>query len=572
MSPNETLRPARIAVLLADGDPDAGLYLEALKFWGLIHQVTTSADLQSLGAFDALLLCGEGRLDDVAADAVNGWWQRGGIVVASGSTWDLESVLGVAPWPGVEHPSNDVLVPEQAWAPQWPEGAPWIRFFGGAYAVEAGCQVLARSEGDRPLVTANSRAYFFGPHVGRTMGLMQSGASVEGDGLGPNDGTARLDDGIWRAEDGIVLSFEADRVAGRADVPFFGYAHADALKEAWMRVVLRALDSAGLAAVMLWPWRNNAQAVAVLTTECEEFDPEHVDQACRHLAMLNVPTTWCVGLPGYALDVYRSLKQRDHEVGLLFATENLVGWQLERMRVQYTALARASGLNPVSSIRPLQGRWRGRDVFYELASQVGARISLSKGGRQPGLAGFPFGTCQPFWPRRAAGGVYPILEIPYALFEPGLVSPLSSVDPVVGMVRRRHGCLHVTIASDTLMRPNGVSGLRNVVTAAHECGVQFTLPERIYAFEQARRGVAVSFGEGHHGPVLGLTSEVAISGLSVLVSGCPAEATLDGKQLDSQHVERLGHSFTSFSISLKPKLQSVLCLQRLQPVEESTAA
>lgn len=572
MSVPETVRPARIAALLAERDPEAELYLEALRFWGLVHQQIEAIHARSLADFDVLLLLGEGRLDDVAADVVHDWWEAGGVLVVSGGTWGLEPALSVAPWPGSEHPSNDILIPEDDTAAYWPEGVPWIRFMGGAYAGELGCRVLARNSAGRPLVTEGKRAYLFGPHVGRTMSMMQLGTAVECDGVGPNDGSARLDDGVLRAEDGIVLSFDADRVAIGDGAAFFGLPHADALKEAWLRLILHAVESAGLASVMLWPWRNNADATAVLTTECEEFNPEHVDQACRHLAMLNVSAAWCVGLPGYSLAVYRALKQRDHEVGLLFATENLVGWQPERMRVQCTALSRASGISTFSSICPVQGRWRGRDTFYDLVAHAHGRLSLAKGGRQPGLAGFPFGTCQPYWPTRPTGGTYPVLEIPYALYQPGIVSPLSTVDPIVRMVRQRHGCLHVTIASDTLMQPNGVSGLRNVVTAAHECGVQFSLPERIYGFEQARRGVTVALDQGPEGPIIALTSDEGVSGLSVLVSGRPMEASFDAKPVDSLHVQRLGRSFASFTISLRPKAKSLLALPGLCSAEPATAA
>ncbi|HZH97611.1 MAG TPA: hypothetical protein VEX38_01455, partial [Fimbriimonadaceae bacterium] len=387
---------ARIGVYFSSGDVFALHYREVLDHAGLHVQELDSLTPSDLAGVDVLLLCGYGSLGETTVQAVQDWVFAGGALVCGGSSWGLDAVLGLSG--GEQHVSNSTLGATRP-SNHWPREAESVRFFGGRLKKAGVCEVLASCGDD--LVGLSSRFFgrglgtFFGVHLGQTIATMQTGLAVECDGIGPGDESARLDDGVLRAEDGIALRFEDRTTVDGAEHPFFGRAHADILKDIWIRSVLHSVDHVGAKVAIFWHWPRHANAVGCLTLDCENFEPEKVALVRRVLIMYGCRAAWLVAMPGYSIDIYRSIKAWDNELGVLFLVDNHSGWHEDKFKIQLTAMSRLAGLPGLTSVRPQDGRWRGWTSFYELCEEAGARISLSKGGRQPGTNGFPFGTCHP---------------------------------------------------------------------------------------------------------------------------------------------------------------------------------
>jgi hypothetical protein len=546
---------AKVAVFFAKHDPYSHGYREALDHAGLRYETITEISLREVSRYHVLVLCGAGRLSHTEVNSVAEWLKKGGTVICSGSTWGLETQLGLHT--DSVHRSNAVMSPGKS-DPVWPDGTEQIRFFGGQVATATHCEVLGKVGdfvGISRRKTTKATAIFLAPHVGQTLQLMQYGKAVECDSIGPSDGSAQLDNGILRAEDGTVLDYERDRhrVEG-CDTPFFGYPHSDAVREMLIRAIVQSIDARGLSTPIFWQWPRGVRGTAMMTVDCQEFDREHVNTLHRMLAMFGAPATWMIALPGYSVDVYRAMKAWEHEVGLLYLTEQL-GWSDEKFKMQWTALSRLSGQSGLNAARAYDGRWRGFKRFYEMCEIGGARASLSKGGRQPGTSGFLFGTSHPFVPARKDGSPSLVTEMPYSAYNPGLVTPDPVCEMLVYRTSSRYGCFHFSIPSNSIASPEAAGSLRRILSVCKQARLDFITPEQVHRYERGRRQLRVTQKLLEDEGTLVISSDVEMAGLAILINGSRLSAEYRGKEMIVETVERYGCRFNMVVVDVAPKHQ-----------------
>lgn len=547
---------AKVAVYFAKDDPYAPFYREALGHSGLTYEKLDEVSAREISRFHVLVLCGYGKLSPGDAEGVSEFVKKGGSVVCSGSAWGLEQLLGIHP--ESKHVSNALAHPTGE-DRLWPSGTESVRFLGGEAHRASSCETVANC-GDWVAISkrkiGKAVAVYVAPHVGQTLRLMQSGKSVECDSIGPSDDSAILDNGILRAEDGTVLDFERDRktVEG-CDTPFFAYAHADAVREMLVRAILFAVDQRGLSVPLVWHWPHNARGTAMLTLDCEEFEREPVNQWHRMLAMFGTPAAWIVGLPGFPLDVYRAMKGWDHELGLLFLTDDQIGWHEEKLKIQFTAMTRLTAHPSLVSARPQNGRWKGWHTFYELCELAGARVSVSKGGRQPGTSGFLFGTSHPFFPARRDGSPCLVTEIPYTTFSPGTVTPVSVAEDILLQTAHRYGCYHIACPVQAISTPEVASAFRRLLSLCKQQRLTFTLPDQVHKFERGRRQVRITQKLLDDEGTLLISSDVPLEGLTILFSGPRIEAGTKNREALVEPVVRYGTHFSAVTINLEAKQQ-----------------
>ncbi len=542
------LRLASIALALAEGDPYARWYKEALDHAGVVYEALSPSRLDGLGRFSTLLLCGYGRLDANGKDAVSRMLDLGGSVVCSGGTWDVgPDLLGVSDAGHGRYSRATLLGPLEA-TRYWPIGAERAVFVGGVRVKEAGGQVLLRTSDGDPALVKRQRAFHFAPHLGQSMALILMGHSVENDGIGPGDGTAYLEDGVLRAEDGANLSFADDRavVTGGA---FFAWPHVDTLRDVWVRTILAAVEETRRRALIFWHWPYHADATAAFSVECGALDPERTVQLHNRLSMYGMPAAWLVPSPGFAGEVYRAMRRWEEEPGLLLHQDDPCSE--EQMKVQHLTLGRAASKPHMTCVRPDDGRWHGLDRFYEAAEAAGARMSLSKGGRQPGTSGFLFGSCHPFFPWLSADRQSAVAELPYAMFQPGLVTPRSAYVPLIEQVKAHGGCLHVAVDDRYLSPCDGAVRLQELLMAIRQARLSHVAPDVAYAYERARRKMRLRVGPG----TLTLVADADVEGMSLLVTGEPVSARAAGRRLASPQVLRYGAPMTAFTFDLEQKAQ-----------------
>ncbi|MBX7132013.1 MAG: hypothetical protein K1X67_04965 [Fimbriimonadaceae bacterium] len=558
---------ARVGLLLGS-DPHSAYYREVLEHSGIPFDLLDLKSGFDLSSVDVLVMAGEGELPASMRERLSSWMRLGGSIVCSASLWGLGDVLGLEANYDGRHPSRDLVFPVKAGERAWPDKAGPARFFGGFYARATDAQPIAQTSTGS--IAASRRkvgkgvALAFTVHVGQTVALMCMGRSVECDAVGPSDGSARLDDHRLRAEDGIALSFEKDRAqAGTSEHPLFITPHADIVREVWIRLILEAVETTGKRLAMYWPWPNNAEGGACISVDCEEFSPGNVMALHNVLAMAGANAAWLVAQPGYALDVYRSFRKWDHEIGLLFSADEDGHLNDEKLKIQHVAMSRAASIPVLSSIRLPDGGWVRYDRLYELADYTGSKVSLSKGGRQPGTSGFAFGTCQPFHPIRRDWSSMRVLEIPYQVFMPGHIVPESAVSAIIDQTVARHGCFHVVVTSAATQDGHVSMVLRRSIALAKHAKLEYMLPQEIARYERTRRSLRTRTWTDGEKFGFNVVAEDQLENLTVLISGDPVSVAFGGKPLKSRTIQRLGMNWTVAVLDLEAKSQAGIELSRL---------
>lgn len=540
---------ARLGLVIAQNDPHAAYYREVLEHAGLSFDLLDLAAGVNLTPYDVLLLCGEGEVPERYRDAIQSLVRTGGSLMCSGGLWGLDELLGLEPVHSGRRPASEIVFPVHADDKAWPEKAGPARFFGGCYARATQATPIAQTSSGSVAASrypvGKGLALGLMVHVGRTIAHMCLGRSVETKAIGPCDGSASFDGTVLRAEDGITLSFENDRTeAEHGQAPFFSIPHADIVRELWTRMVLEALEHTGKRFTMIWPWPEDAQGAACISVDCEEFDPINVASLHSSLAQTGANAAWLVSQPGYTLDVYRNMRKWDHEVGILFAADEDGNLCEERLKIQHVAMSRMVAVPIVGSLRVPDGGWYRLDRLYDLADHTGSKVSLSKGGRQPGTTGFAFGTCIPFHPIRRDGHSMRVLEIPYQIFMPGLVASELAVTEIIEQTVARHGCFHMAITSTAHHDGHVALILRRAITVAKKEGLLYMLPSEIARFERARRTLRTKTWSDGLRFGFDLVADDDMDQMTLLVSGEPVEASAGGKSLHVRTTHRLGRAWT----------------------------
>ncbi len=545
-------RFAKVLMIAAEGDPYAAWYAEAATQAGLVFSTGALASLGTLEDCDILLLCGKGSLTPGQSGFIHQWVEHGGALVCSGSDWGLGRLLGHGMGDALPDIGRDVLTD---FSGVWPEGPGPITFFGGGRTHPGEALTLAQTEGGAPGITRSGHAWYFAPDLGRTFGHMMMGRAVETDAIGPGDGSADTDDGILRAEDGAMLSFDRDRrrVEG-SSTPVFAQPFVDSLRDLWMRCILQACAGRNVCPPILWQWPNNAESVATTSIDCDELELELLARTGQALSKFGIKAAWMVPTPGFSHEAYRALRKTDHNIGLLYSPEG-EDFQEDQLRIQSLTIARAAGLASPSCLRPSNGQWRGSVHPYQLAEEGGFRAVLSKGGRQPGTSGFLFGTSRPFMPRRRNGRPIRVLEIPYAIFSPGRSTPDSSVPHLIEQSISHYGCLHIVHALSAVRDEQFERSAQNLHLLMRQRGIAMLSPQVLIDHELGRRSITADF-EGDRS--LRISSEHPLRGMTVLTPGRTGAITVGGVRVEGVPVERYGLPFTAYSLSVEAKVKMLL--------------
>ncbi|MCH7904200.1 MAG: hypothetical protein IH944_06485 [Armatimonadetes bacterium] len=540
---------AQLGLLLADGDVYAAWYREALGHAGLPYVEVERTMLDYIDHLDVLLLCGASVLSASEQSSIQAWQEQGGRLVVSGSTWGLSAEIGL------RHVSDQRYSRARIEAPEtsdrlWPDGSAASLFFGGerAEAIDGKC-VLAESNGEC-LLKRTARAIYFGPHVGRTLSLMLMGRAVSCDAVGPGDDSIDLADGVLRAEDGTVFDYAKDRecVEG-CPSPIFATPHADVIREIWIRAIVESIETCEKPFYLLWKWPDNAKTVATAGIDCDIPDVDTVMQIRRIMMNFGMRPAWMVAPPGLPADVLRLLRDWGHSIGLLYR-ESVDGENVG-LRTQHLMVSRTAGSKGVSCVRPEDGRWQGYTRFYASAERAGSRLSLSKGGVQPGSVGYLFGTCQMFRPLRFGGEPFEIRELPYCAHLPGTTTPLAAIHKLISSTARVEGCFQFSLRVSKCVDQNSERHLQDTLMLLKQSRFRFFSPDELYWHDQARRDVWIK--ESVTG--LSLVCKRDAPGFTLMLLGAGLEATSSNKNFTPAPEVRYGTLFTPFVINLEQKTQ-----------------
>lgn len=528
---------------MAQADPYAAWYAEALEHMGLVFERLDEIPENRLAEFDVLLLCGRGTVEDpelleMWCNQARGSAQKRAIV-ASGGTWGIERLLGVTI--NRECPRIAVGLARPVTNRFWPEGASAARFFGGSRVNLGLADAIVTSEDGSVTVSQLGQAWFVAPHVGQTMAFLQLGTAVETDGVGAPDGSAHWDTGQPRAEYGTRLPFEG-RVAG-----VFADPHADVIRELWFRTILEAVRCTGKRAAVLWHLPRNANHMGILSLDCDSANATDLFNLNATLLMTGTRATVLSRQGGFGPDVYAWLKRVGHEVGFSFNPAETGGWHPDKFRMNITGLQRLASIGPITTTRPIGGAWRGFLQPYEVFALSGIRSTISKGGTERGTSGFLFGTCHPFMPLRADGRSLGIIEFPYQLYNVGVVSLNEPIDGLVATVAKRHGVLHGVTSLSMVHDEQGFSGLKRWISILKQSQADFTTIDRLSQFERMRRECRLVWEPGK--PVA-IEAEEPIDGLTLMVQGRDVQVSGLASRTAPQMVHRYGQEFIAITLEM----------------------
>jgi len=537
--------------LTAPNDPYAPGYREGLEHAGITADRLTFEDVAGVADLDVLALAGEGQANEAWLNAIAALLRRGGTVVISGGTWGLDPLIGVKSIPD-RWLAQSTLNPPGQELPIWPTGRGPVPFFGGP-AVEAdSTQVLAQTDAGTVGIAyrsiAGGHVLFVAPHFGQTFGQIAMGGSVYADAIGPSDGSARMTDGKFRAEDGTRLSFDRHRERTTPkSAPFFADPFVDVLREIWIRALLWGAVKTGTVPTLVWTWPDSAHGTAFLVVDVDESGDEDIHILRRPLERYGVRTAWFTSLNYISLEMGRSLRKRGDEIGLLVTGEK--AWNVERLRTQYLTMHRQLAVPVLHSVRATGGQWRGLTAPYDSIESVGARISIAKGGRQPGTQGFLFGTSHPFFLPRKDTLPGLVCEIPQTIWLGDEVTSPDVMHEVVERTAAVHGTLVIGLRARDARNPAILTQLETAVQHVRARGLQWITPEQLYNFERGRRGLRRTL----QGASIQLIADTEIDPMTLMIAGSGRGVTLGGRRIATETIQRYGMEFTGATFPMDPK-------------------
>lgn len=459
------------------------------------------------------------------AEVLRSYVEQGGILLVSGDVRGLGFL--------VERPRRSGEVMCQGYLSLGPEGQLPIRAavkrtdFSG----EAWGELLDenRQPTNTPAVgvrkVGQGLAAWLPVDVCRCVVEFMQGVPVWADGAPAPDGTAPINDGILKCDDGAVARWVDREVVD--GTPAFLIPAVDRLREMFIQTIWRLAEQRGRILPQVWYWPEGQRAVGLLSHDSDSNETRHAWALMELLDKLGVRSTWCIMYPGgYDKAVYAALKERGHEIALhfeAFSEQPDCTWSQRDLKFQHQWLLQESGAKRIYSQKNHLTRWEGWTVFFRWLEDEGIWIDQSKGPSKVGNMGFLFGTCHPWRPMDdALNGhhLFHVLEIPYL-----------TVDMYGGMARaglRRRildeavaacGVAHFLFHPQRLDEPDMAEAIADIVQHGQTRGIQWWTSEQIGRWQWQRASIQVEQEEDH---VWQVQAPVDLSSVTLVFPPCSA--------------------------------------------------
>ncbi|MCH6269367.1 hypothetical protein [Neobacillus citreus] len=332
------------------------------------------------------------------------------------------------------------------------------------------------------------------------VGLQQGTSPVTEDGIPAPDGTANLDEGILKADDGFELDWEKDRKTTETGMPYFFTPYADLWREVLLgHLTRRALDK-GLTLPVLEYWPAGVQHMAMISFDSDMNINEAAEATLQVLKQEDVQTTWCIIAPGFSKEIYEKAKVDGHELALHYnALEAEDGvWSEEAFLEQLEWLKGAADETNFTSNKNHYTRFEGWGELFQWCEKNGIQADQTRGPSKKGNVGFLFGTCQPYFPISLAdeqNRFYDVMEIGFLtqdMNHPSLADT-TIIQPFLEKAKRVDGVAHFLFHQHHIYHlPKVKEALIEVVRKARAAGFTFWTSKQINDWERARRTLTVS--------------------------------------------------------------------------------
>ncbi len=515
-SPHGTAANGPIVVVTQSASTDfnprsrSWFYLaEVLQRAGLFFEQLTPDQLTALKGRPATiaLLAGDLQLTTEQRQLLDAMVKGGGSLIGIGGTSGLDEVFGVSRIAPVAEGRMKVTARDH---PVTAGLRSSLHVFGG-YSVKTGSAtalaelgVGSQAEPGSAIVEnryGKGHAILLAPDLIFSVVHIQQGIPVLQDGRPAPDGSAELNEGVLKAEDGMVLDWQRDR---SPMVPDGGYAFlepvSDELREIILRSVFHAARQQGLSLPVLWYWPRGLKAVAHLSNDTDNNEPPNAVAMLEVLNRSRLKSTWCVLYPGgYPKDFYRKLRDQGFEIGLHYDAMTggrMTSWSKENFIFQHQWLLKEAGIERIATNKNHYTRWEGRLDFFRWCEELGINSDQTRGPSKKGTIGFPLGGSQPYFPlddERDTPRFLPVLEVNMLTQDLVVVCPAEYGRQLVDSVASHNGVAHFLFHPGHILKPMVSETLSGLVDYCRTQGLEWWTSEQIFQWETQRREVRAVF-------------------------------------------------------------------------------
>ncbi|MBS4191609.1 hypothetical protein KHA94_15575 [Bacillus sp. FJAT-49705] len=334
--------------------------------------------------------------------------------------------------------------------------------------------------------------------------LQQGTKPIIEDGIPASDGTANIDEGILKADDGFELDWGVDREFTETGMPYFSIPYADLWREAIIgHLIRRALDK-GLTLPVIEYWPAEVNHVALISFDSDMNINQAAEVTLQVLKEEDVQTTWCMIAPGFSSEIYKKAKANGHELAFHFnaldAEEGV--WSETAFNEQLEWLKKEIGEKNLTSNKNHYTRFEGWGELFQWCEKNGIKADQTRGPSKKGNVGFLFGTCHPFFPISMSdekNRFYDVLEIGFLtqdMNHPSLADT-TIIEPFLEKVKRVNGVGHFLFHQYHVYHlPEVKNALVQFIREAKSKGFTFWTSKQINDWERARRQLTIFISGG----------------------------------------------------------------------------
>jgi len=510
-----------------------------------------------------VVLAGHLPLSTAQRDVLAAWVKAGGALVGIGGTSGLDDVFGVAG--------------------ACPFSAGWIKVTAADHPVTAGLRSALHVFGGQALKPGTGtslaevdstnryargsaivehrfgqgRAVLLGPDLMFSIVHIQQGVPVFQDVSPAPDESALTNDGVLKAEDGLVLDWKRDRTPmAPDDVPVFLEPITDELREIILRSVFHVARCQGVGLCLLWYWPRGLKAVGHISHDTDGHDPQKGAALHEVMNRCRVKSTWCVLYPGgYPRELYAALADQGYEIALHYDAMSggpETSWSKENLVLQHRWLRETAGIKHITSNKNHYTRWEGRLAFFRWCEAVGIQSDQTRGPSKKGSIGYPLGGSQPYFPlddEAATPRMMDVLEVNMLTQDLVVVCPADYGRPLLDSALRHYGVAHFLFHPAHIQKPHVADTLCGLADLGREQGMEWWTNEQIYRWEIDRRGVRATFDAA--GMTLQAARPLKQATLLVLRTGLDAKPVhLNGQAAAGKPWNVYGFDFDSVTTDL----------------------
>jgi hypothetical protein len=511
-----------------------------------------------------VVLAGHLPLTAKQRQALATWVSRGGALLGLGGTSGLNEVFGVKG----EHPLAEGWLKVKAADHPVTRGLrSSLHVFGGYTCVPGSATTLAAAEAGNHAARGSAilenrfgkgRALLLGPDLIFSIVHIQQGVSVLQDAKPPPDGSALVNDGLLKAEDGLVLDWQPDRSpAAPDDGQIFLEPISDELRELILRSVFHLAQQQRLLLPVLYYWPRSLEGVGLISHDSDGNDPTKALALLEVMRRCQIQSTWLLLYPGgYPPEFYRQLKEHDFEIGLHYDAMSggpQTSWSRENFLFQHRWLRQTAGLERLCSNKNHYTRWEGRLDFWRWCEEVGMHSDQTRGPSKKGTIGFPLGGSQPYFPlddEAASPRLFNVLEVNLLTQDHVVTCPPEYGPQLLDSVLRHHGVAHFLFHPGHILKPGVAETLTKLVDYGRTQRLEWWTNEQIYRWESLRRAVSATFDTAS-AVTIRTPRPLSQATLLVLRPGPEAQTiTLNGQPVPSARRNLHGFDFDAVSLDL----------------------